>query len=320
MTPLQFEAAHAARWSEFEQCLQQSAKGREQELDAARFLELFRMCCEHLALAQARGFPAHIIERLSVMTAAGHQIVYRRADFGLARIAGVLLKRFPAEVRAQRRYALAAMLLLVVPTLALGVATYADPYLIRSLVDSRTADAFETMYSPSAQAIGRARGAGGDWMMFGFYIMNNIGIAFQSYVTGIVFGVGSVFFLLYNGAFGGAVAGYVTALGLGGTFYPFVVTHSAFELTAIVLCGGAGLRLGHSVLLPGRLPRLAALQTAARETSVIVFGAAVMLVIAAAIEAFWSSAAWVAPGAKYACAAACWMLVILFFTRRPHAG
>jgi uncharacterized membrane protein SpoIIM required for sporulation len=156
-------------------------------------------------------------------------------------------------------------------------------------------------------------------MMFGFYIMNNIGIAFQCYVTGILFGIGSVIFLVLNGTYGGAVAGYVSALGLGGTFFPFVATHSAFELTAIVLCGAAGLRVGRSALLPGRLPRLLSLQTAARETSVIVCGSAAMLVIAAAIEAFWSSAAWVAPQAKYLCALACWALVLLFFLRRRDA-
>ncbi len=45
-----------------------------------------------------------------------------------------------------------------------------------------------------------------------------------------------------------------------------------------------------------------------------------MLVIAAAIEAFWSSAAWVEPRAKYIFAAGCWTLVGLFFLRRSHAS
>jgi uncharacterized membrane protein SpoIIM required for sporulation len=164
------------------------------------------------------------------------------------------------------------------------------------------------------------RDVGSNWAMFGFYIMNNIGIAFQCYVTGVIFGLGSLFFLISNGVFGGAVAGYVSARGNGATFFTFIATHSAFELTAIVICGGAGLRVGHSVLLPGRLPRLLSLQTAARDTSLMVFGASVMLVLAAAIEAFWSSAAWVAPQAKLACATACWFLVILFFVRRPSAA
>ena len=156
-------------------------------------------------------------------------------------------------------------------------------------------------------------------MMFGFYIANNIGIAFQCYVSGTLFGLGSLYYLAFNGAFGGAVAGYVTSIGFAETFFPFIATHSAFEVTAVVLSGAAGLRIGRSVLLPGRLPRVASLQLAARETSVIVLGSAVMLVIAAAIEAFWSSAAWVSPGAKFLAAAGCWLLVAIFFLRRPRA-
>jgi uncharacterized membrane protein SpoIIM required for sporulation len=315
MTPLEFESSNAARWGELEKLLE----CKERELDPERFLTLYRMCCEHLALAQARGFPPHVIERLSIVTGRAHQIVYRQSELGGAQVLRALTVTFPRKVRAHLPYMLAAAMLLFVPAVMLGIATYVRPELVLSVVDHRTAAEFEHMYSPAAQAIGRLRDVGNDWGMFGFYIMNNIGIAFQCYVTGVVFGLGSLFFLISNGVYSGAIAGYVAARGYGGTFFTFVATHSAFELTAIVLCGGAGLRLGRSLLFPGRFRRLASLQIAARDTSSIVFGASVMLVIAAALEAFWSSAAWVAPEAKAVCAAACWLLVIIFFARRPHA-
>ena len=159
-----------------------------------------------------------------------------------------------------------------------------------------------------------------NWMMFGFYIKNNIGIAFQCYATGVAFGLGCLFFLLYNGAFGGGIAGYITARGHAETFYSFIATHSAFELTAIVLSGAAGLRLGHAMLLPGRQTRVEALRSAGRDTSVIITGVAAMLLIAAAIEAFWSSAPWISPLGKYIGAAFCWSLVLFFFLRRLRAS
>ncbi|HMK84419.1 MAG TPA: stage II sporulation protein M [Steroidobacteraceae bacterium] len=315
MTALEFETANQAHWKE----LEAAVKLGERQLEPERFLMLYRTCCEHLALAQARGFPVPLVERLSIVTARAHQIVYRQSDYGWGRISRTLLHGFPAMVRAHRGYVAVAALLVLVPALALGFAVYHRPDLVLSVVDSRTASQFEQMYNPANPEIGRLRDAGGNWEAFGFYIMNNIGIAFQCYVMGILFGLGSAYVLLFNGALGGAVAGYVSSCGYAGTFFPFIATHSAFEVTAIVLCGAAGLRLGRSVLLPGRRTRVAALQLAARETSFIVFGAAVMLVIAAAVEAFWSSAAWITPGAKFSCAAACWMVVALFFLRRPHA-
>jgi uncharacterized membrane protein SpoIIM required for sporulation len=315
MTALEFETAQAAKWSELEKLLTRE----EKQLDPERFLDLYRMCCEHLALAQARGFPAYVIERLSIVTARAHQIVYRQSEFGLARVIRILTDTFPRTVRANWKYVLTAAALLMLPAIAIGVATYFRPDLILSVVDSRVAAEFEQMYGPAAKSIGHMRDSGDDWSMFGFYIMNNVGIAFQCYVTGVLFGLGSVFFLIWNGVYMGGIAGYVTARGFGATFFSFIVTHSAFEITAIALCGAAGLRLGRSILFPGRMMRLVSMQIAARDTSSIVFGSAVMLIIASAFEAFWSSATWVLPTAKYACAAACWTLVLLFFLRRARA-
>lgn len=312
MTAFDFQAANQAIWNELETEL-----GHEQHrLDPDRFLALYRQCCEHLALARSRSFPLHVIERLSAITSRAHQIIYRQSDAGVAQVARALVEDFPAAVRRHWAYVAVAAALFILPTIAIAIATYINPDLILSIVDRRTAAEFEHMYSPAAQAIGRPRDISSDWMMFGFYIKNNIGIAFQCYATGLVVGLGSLYFLLANGVYSGGIAGYVASLGYGSTFFPFVATHSAFELTAIVLCGAAGLRIGQSVLVPGRQTRVAALEIAARETSLIVFGAAIMLVIAAVIEAFWSSAPWVTPTAKFVCAGFCWTLVFSFFMRR----
>ena len=87
------------------------------------------------------------------------------------------------------------------------------------------------------------------------------------------------------------MAGHLTQIGFSETFWPFVVTHGAFELTAIVLAGAAGLRLGLSFIAPGRLSRVQAMRAAAKRATPIVYGFTLFLVIAAFIEAFWSSSA-----------------------------
>jgi uncharacterized membrane protein SpoIIM required for sporulation len=170
------------------------------------------------------------------------------------------------------------------------------------------------MYSDSAEAIGSIRGADENWMMFGFYIKNNISVAFQCFAGGMLAGIGSMFFLVYNGVFGGAIGGYLTERGLSGTFYSFVVTHAAFELTAIVLSGAAGLRLGHAMIAPGRKTRLQSMVDASKDILPIIYGFVVMLIIAAAIEAFWSSARWLPAAVKYSVAAVCWLAVLLYLT------
>ena len=129
----------------------------------------------------------------------------------------------------------------MLPTVLIGCLVYWRPELILSVVSVEQAASIEQMYSPAAHSIGRERSANSDWIMFGYYIRNNIGVAFQCFAGGLFAGIGSLFFLGYNGAFGGAVAGYLTERGLSSTFYSFVATHAAFELTAIVLSGAAGL-------------------------------------------------------------------------------
>ena len=129
---------------------------------------------------------------------------------------------------------------------------------------------------------------------------------------GLFLGVGSIFFIVYNGALIGAVGGFLTERGLGATFYAFVATHSSFELIAIVLSGAAGLRLGQALVAPGRLTRRASLVQATRDTTPLIYGFTILLLIAAAVEAFWSSAPWIPPLVKYPVAAACWIGLLAY--------
>jgi uncharacterized membrane protein SpoIIM required for sporulation len=326
MTPLEFEAAYGPLWDELEAAFTPLARRKRRvfargpkdstaapptPLDAARLAALYRSACEHLALARARAYPAHLTARLDTLTQRAHESIYRRSDYGATRFARLFLVDFPQSVRTHWRYVLVAGLVFGLPLVLLGVATYFDPGFILTMHDARSVRGYEDMYGPAAQRIGQ-RNSQTDWMMFGFYVKNNIGIAFQCFAGGIFLGLGSLFFLAYNGILAGSLAGYLTTRGHGETFYSFVITHGAFELTAIVLSGAAGLRLGHALIAPGRRTRRAALEAAAADSAVLVYGVVAMLLIAAGIEAFWSSARWVAPAVKFGVGGICWALVISY--------
>jgi len=323
MTPRQFEARYEPAWLELERglnALDAGRKGRrkagpfptsDNEVPgAARVAQLYRQCCEHLALARERAYPVHLVARLETLTARAHQRIYRRHDLGLGAFRQLVLYRAPAAVRALRWHLLVSTLVFVLPVLVVGVATWIDPHFVLTVVDAKQVHEFDGMYGQQAEHLGRT--SGDDWRMFGFYIMNNVGISFRCFAAGLILGVGSLFMVGFNGLLLGAVAGFLVTRGDSERFFSFVVTHSAFELTAIVLSGAAGLKLGHAMLAPGRLTRTQALMRAARETSPVVFCFTVMLFVAAAIEAFWSSAAWVAPAVKYAVGGCCWALVLAY--------
>lgn len=327
MTPFSFEQMYGDEWAELETLLEHAAGRKSGGLRARvavpgeRVAALYRRACEHLALARARSYPAYIVDRLERMTSNGHQLIYQQREFGLDQLARLAAVDFPRSVRRHGWYVALAAATFLLPTIIIGVLVYRRPELILSVVSPDTAASFQEMYSPTAQSIGRVRDASTDWAMFGYYIRNNISVSFQCFAGGLFAGLGSLFYLAYNGAVSGAVAGYLTERGLSSTFYTFVATHSAFELTAIVLSGAAGLRVGHALLAPGRLTRRQSLVVATRDTAVIVYGVIAMLIIAAAVEAFWSSASWLPHTVKYGVAAACWIAVLGYLSLQGrHAG
>jgi len=305
-----FEQAHREEWAAFEAMV---AGGDQVHPGADRLPQAYRRVCQHLALARDRCYTAGLVQRLNRLVMAGHQTLYGSA-LGLAPQWGRFLAGGLARsVRALYRPVLLAAMLVAVPFAALPPAIARAPQLAYLFEDPQDLARMDTMYRPGAGHFGRAGQAQTDVAMFGFYIWNNVRISFQAFAGGIFLGLGSVFFLLYNGVHGGAVAGYLTHAGLGRQFWPFVATHSALELPALVLTGAAGLHLGWALLAPGRRSRARALVEAAREGMPLVYGAALMDGLAALIEAFWSSSALVPVALKLTAAALLWTAMASYF-------
>src|SRR5690606_31091353 len=291
-----FERAREPRWRGLEALLDRldQAPGAGAELP-----RLYRMVCQDLALARDRRFGAALVERLNALALRGHQRLYG-ARGGRGRPLEMLLHRFPAAVRREARLFAVVSLLFYGPALALFALDLVEPDLVYHVLGGAQTAELERMYDPEAEHYGAPRDTVGDFAAFSYYIGNNIGIAFRTFAGGILFGVGSLFFLVLNGVFLGVVAAHLTRLGHAGTFYPFVIGHGAFELTAIVLAGLAGLRLGLTLLVPTAFARATALRMAASGVVPILYGMTAMLVIAAVIEAFWSGSAVVPAPARLA--------------------
>jgi uncharacterized membrane protein SpoIIM required for sporulation len=165
------------------------------------------------------------------------------------------------------------------------------------------------MVDAYSQGFDEGRAAGVDAGMAGFYVYNNVGIAFRCFATGILFGAGSLFFLIYNGLVIGTVTGYVLQAGHGGNILTFMSGHAPFELTAIIISGAAGLRMGYALIATEGVTRFASLRRAAPEIAQLVVGAALMLLVAAGIEAFWSPSS-IPAQVKWGFSAVGWTLVI----------
>ncbi|ACR11896.1 integral membrane protein [Teredinibacter turnerae T7901] len=302
-----FEVQHAPLWEKLESELAEK-KPRD-----TQFPQNFRTVCHHLALAKHRRYSPQLVDRLNALVIDAHHRFYQKNRRFRYQWLDFIVFEFPLAIRRNARFVLLALALFTLPLLVMGVGCYSNSELIYSVAPAEQVQSFESMYDPDAEKIGRERDSETDLAMFGFYIKNNIGVSFRTFAGGILFGVGSIFFLVFNGLSIGSVAGHLTQMGYTSTFYPFVVGHGAFELTAIVFSGAAGMKLGYALIAPGRLSRLDALRVAGREAVIIVYGSTLMLIIAAFLEAFWSSSAALPVAVKYSVGGCLWALVAIYF-------
>jgi uncharacterized membrane protein SpoIIM required for sporulation len=318
-----FVERHQAEWRDFELWLEKrsvsarDARRHRREWTGIADDELparHRRLCQQLALARRRGYSAVVTDRLQQLMQRGHSVLYQTKPVHWRRAVEFLLAGFPRLVRAEARCMLAATLLFVVPLVSIFVAIQIKPDLAAGLFDAQSLANFEQMYDPAGKGdLGRTNED--DLQMFAHYIGNNVGIGFQTFASGLLAGLGTVFVLIFNGIMIGGVAGHLQAVGHGDPFWRFVAGHSAPELTAIVISGGAGLRLGLSLIAPGQRRRIDSLIHGGRRGAKICIGVFAMLVFAAFVEAFWSSISSVPAPIKYAVGAALWLLVFAWLLR-----
>jgi uncharacterized membrane protein SpoIIM required for sporulation len=294
LTEASFTARRQQEWDRLDslvRAIQARGLRRLAPDDLAQLSPLYRDLCADLARAEAARYSAPLIDYLQGLTAAAHTALYgvargRWAAPGQGTALRVALEAFPRAVRRHKTAMIIAFLLFFVPFFGGLIATLAEPgFALRIVPESQLRPLVEAY----REGFSSGRGAGTDALMAGFYVNNNVGIALRCFATGLTFGVGSAFYLIQNGLATGAIMGYVAANGAGDNILTFVVGHGSLELGAIVLAGGAGLALGWSIVSPGERTRIASLQWTAKSVVTIVFGAAVMLLMAAAVEGFWSS-------------------------------
>lgn len=317
-----FEQLHGPTWQSLETLLQILEQGHVPDpAEQQQFTSLFRKVCHFHALAKERHYSSFLVDHLDDLVVRAHQQLYRRKHPVLYPLLQFIVRDFPARVRAEKQAVLWSTLLFVGPLLVFWLGVLASPELVYTVLSPGNAANMESMYNPENRVLGAARDADTNWGMFGFYIYNNISVAFRTFASGLLLGIGSGFFLVYNGALIGAVSGHLTNVGFTTPFFTFVIGHGSFELTAIVLAGAAGLKLGYALLVPGQLTRLQALQQSAQGAIELVYGVILMLLIAAFIEAFWSSNNLFAPWQKYTVGALLWALVLGYLIssgRRHH--
>jgi uncharacterized membrane protein SpoIIM required for sporulation len=131
---------------------------------------------------------------------------------------------------------------------------------------------------------------GGDSELLSFLgiTINNVKVAFLTFVMGIFTSFGTCYFLMNNGIMVGAFVTFFIVRGLFVESILAIMLHGTLELSAIVIAGGAGITLGNGWLFPGSYSRIQSFVRAARHSVKVLASTVPLFVVAGFIEGFFT--------------------------------
>lgn len=242
-------------------------------------IALYQRTSAHLS--DVRGaYPNTALQReLTRRVALAHGVVYGKRPRTFRSVGRFFTEAFPAAVWHNRRFVLVSALLFFLPALFMGAFIATDDRALdanqEAARDAYLEEDFEDYYSsePAAQFATEVT-------------INNIRVAILAFAAGILLCIPAAFLLVYNGANVGIAGGVFVYAGEAGRFFGLILPHGLLELSAIVVAGAAGLRLGWTIIAPGDRTRADALAEEGRRSVVIVLGLFLAFVVAGLIEGF----------------------------------
>ncbi|PHS18361.1 MAG: hypothetical protein COA78_02520 [Blastopirellula sp.] len=304
-----------SNWQELEQLCTTMENKRKRSMTArsiSRFATLYRGACADLALADSYQLPPNIVEYLHQLVGRAHNQLYRSRRIDWTSLVNSLIFEVPSHIFHDRCVQVCFCLFWSVFLMCGYLASGSDSTFADQIVGAEQLDMMSEMHSRSVGNSGFTPSA----YMSARYIQHNTSIGLQCFALGITV-IGGLGVLLSNASTLGTVFGYMASPNVpddvSNNFFEFVTAHGPFELTAIILSAGAGLRLGMALINPRfrdaelkeheqpniendlfdkmrmlTFNRIDSLKIAARRALPIMGSAAVMFGLAAMIEAWIS--------------------------------
>jgi uncharacterized membrane protein SpoIIM required for sporulation len=323
-----FRAAREASWRRLEQLVDRAQRRGVAALAPEEVQELpllYRTTLSSLSVARSISLDRNLLHYLETLAVRAYLCVYGpREDFAtIART--FLVQGFPAAVRTLWRHIAIAVAILACGVFAGWHLTALDPDWFGTFVPSGLAEGRGPASSTDelAQALHASSSLGAEFSVFAAFLFGHNGyISILTFALGFAYGVPTALLLLYNGLGIGAFCALYAGRGLFWDLFGWLSVHGTTELTAILLCGGAGFALGDALLFPGRQTRLDNLARRGPIAAEVAIGGVGLLLVAAFLEGFVRQLVDDTP-TRFIIGAAMgglWLVYFVFGGRRSAAG
>lgn len=278
----EFIAKKQKSWNELEELLNRSRKANAKDLNRLGYL--YRRVTSDLAVAR-RDYPQdRCVIYLNELVSRAHSTVYQTSPLKRGSLLAFLRFGFPTVFRENLYFIGVAFLMFALAFAGAYVSALIAPEFAENLVSEDYVNHIKEL----GQDKWNSTSAEDRNIFASFVMMNNIMVAFKAFAWGIMFMIGTVYILVFNGLYIGAIAGLCHVHGVALTLWSFVSPHGYIELTTIFIAGGAGMKLGHSLIAPTTLTRKQTLVNGAKTAIKLLAGCVFLLVIAGIIEGFVS--------------------------------
>lgn len=284
-----FVATHQGAWWRLQQLTEKArrvAQVAPDELD--ELVHLYQRGGANLAHARIEyAGDSALVNRLTLLVTDAHGVLYGQPDTEVRRsVQQFATITFPAAIYSLRRYIAIAAMLTCLPWaffqiwLAISPAAF-DVVAPDAAAQKYIEQDFEDYYSnqPSQNFATQV-------------FLNNVRVGFLAFAAGILLCVVTAVVLAMNGANIGLAGGLFTNAGQADKFWGLILPHGLLEISAVIVAGAAGLRIGWAIIDPGDRSRINALTEEARRAGSVLIGLIVAFLLAALVEGFVTGRPW----------------------------
>ncbi len=303
-------------WARLEQLLESAARdglGTLSREDLRDLGLLYRQMAADLAAIREDPTSVHFARYLNQLLTRAHNTIYAAERSRPWAALGFFSHTFPMVFCRNLGCCLLACAVFVGAGLVGAVLCYQDPDFKMKILGPQMVDTIERhqMWTHSILTIKPVASSA--------IMTNNLSVSFTTFALGITAGLGTLYMMALNGLMLGVVGMACWLAGMSLALWSFVAPHGVLELPAVVIAGGAGLRVAQGLLFPGLLPRRDSLAASGAEAVKLVLGCVPLLVVAGIIEAFVSPTGLAVP-LKFAMAAALFVLLVGYLAGRREPG
>ena len=286
-----FRAEREADWRRLEELLDRVTSRSASALSDDEMIELprvYRATLSSLSVARATSLDKNVIDYLESLCTRAYFFIYGSRSTMSERVVSFLRRDWPLAVRGIWRETLVAAMITVVAALVAYALVMIDADWFFSFVPADLAQGRTPMASTDAlRDTLYHEGDESGLSLFATYLFShNARVALFAFALGFAFCVPAMFLLAYNGLILGAFIALFASRGLGVELGGWLLIHGVTELLAIIIAGGAGMRVGWALANPGDLTRIGAAARASRKAALALAGVVVMLFMAGLLEGF----------------------------------